>query len=368
MSSPFPPLPLPCETSRVAAIARQARLTKPPGSLGLLERVAIDIAAWQATDRPEVRPCRALIFAADHPVAAAGVSPYPQAVTRAMVRNFLTGGAAAAVMAHHLRVHLDVIDVGVDGGTVAPACPESTPHPRPRAADGSHPAAATYTRAAVADTREADVRRADAMTHDVFAAAIAAGARAVHALPADTRCVILGEMGIGNSLLAAAVTSALCGVPAEAATGPGTGAVGTCFERKLAAVREATARVATSDPLDVLRRVGGRELAALAGAAAEALSRRVVVVADGFIACAALAPLVAVEPAARAGILFAHRGREPGHGILLDWLGVSPLVRLEMALGEGTGALAAMPLLDLACATHNRMATFTEAGVPDAVG
>jgi nicotinate-nucleotide--dimethylbenzimidazole phosphoribosyltransferase len=179
--------------------------------------------------------------------------------------------------------------------------------------------------------------------------------------------VILGEMGIGNSLLAAAVTSALCGVPAEAATGPGTGAVGTCFERKLAAVREATARVATSDPLDVLRRVGGRELAALAGAAAEALSRRVVVVADGFIACAALAPLVAVEPAARAGILFAHRGREPGHGILLDWLGVSPLVSLEMALGEGTGALAAMPLLDLACATHNRMATFTEAGVPDAV-
>lgn len=176
MSSPFPSLPSACAASREAAVVRQARLTKPPGSLGRLERVAIDIAAWQATDRPEVRPCRALIFAADHPVAAAGVSPYPQAVTRAMVRNFLTGGAAAAVMVRHLHVPLDVIDVGVDGGRVAPACPGSTPRPQPRAADTSPPAAATYTRAAVADAEEADVRRADAMTHDVFAAAIAAGA------------------------------------------------------------------------------------------------------------------------------------------------------------------------------------------------
>jgi nicotinate-nucleotide--dimethylbenzimidazole phosphoribosyltransferase len=353
MKNLLPPIPAACDDCRTAAVARQARLTKPPGSLGRLEQIAIDIAAWQATHRPAVRPGRALIFAADHPVASAGVSPYPQAVTRAMVRNFVSGGAAATVMAHRVGVPLDVIDVGVHGGPVEP--------PQPHDADRGP---ATYTRAPVADAEEADVRCRDAMTADVFTAALAAGSLAVRVLPADTRCVILGEMGIGNSLLAAAVTSALCGAAPEQTTGPGTGASGPCFERKLAAVRLVSERVTASPPLEILRRAGGRELAAIAGAAAEALARRIVVVADGFIACAALAPLVAVEPAARAGIVFAHVSREPGHRLLLDWLGASPLVNLGMALGEGTGGLAVLPLLDLACAAHNSMATFAEAGVP----
>lgn len=363
----FPPVPAACEASRTAAIARQASLTKPPGSLGRLERLAIDIAAWQSTDRPEVRPCRALIFAADHPVSAAGVSPYPPSVTSAMVRTFLTGGAASAVMARHLDVPLDVIDVGVDGGPVAATPLHPPAPPAPAAPSGPRTPSATYTRAPVADLAEADVRHADAMSEDVFAAAIEAGARAVRGLPGDVRCVILGEMGIGNSLLAAAVTTALCGVAAEAATGPGTGAIGPCFDRKLDAVRLASRRASGAPPLDILRRAGGREMAALAGAAAEALARRLVVVADGFIVCASLAPLIAIEPATRAGVLFAHLGREPGHRILLDWLKVSPLVGLEMGLGEATGALAVLPLLDLACATHNRMATFAEASVPDAI-
>jgi len=354
----LPPIPGSCEISRTEAAARQSRLTKPPGSLGRLERLAIEIAAWQATGRPAVRPCRALIFAADHPVATAGVSPYPQSVTRAMVGNFLAGGAASAVMARHLGVPLDVIDVGVLGEPAAGSARE----------DARADPTPTYTRAAVADMAEADPRDDDAMTPEVFEAALAAGSGAVRGMPPATRCLVLGEMGIGNSLLAAAVASGLCGAAPEATTGPGTGATGPCLERKLAAVRLASRRVAGSAPLEVLRRAGGRELAAIAGAAAAGLARRMVVVADGFIACAALAVVIAERPAAREGIVFAHLGREPGHAVLLDWLGVEPLLGLEMALGEGTGALAALPLLDLACAAHNSMATFAEAAVPQRTG
>ena len=172
-------------------------------------------------------------------------------------------------------------------------------------------------------------------------------------------------MGIGNSTLAAAVTCGLCGLPPERVTGPGTGSTGECFARKLDAVRRSCDRVVGSGPLEILRRAGGRELAAIAGAAAAALARRMVVVADGFISSAAVAALIAAEPAARPGVIFSHVGGEPGHRLLLDWLQATPLLALEMALGEGTGGLAALPLLDLACATHNSMASFAEAGVPD---
>jgi nicotinate-nucleotide--dimethylbenzimidazole phosphoribosyltransferase len=347
----FSPIPPPCDASRTAATERQSGLTKPPGSLGRLERLAVDIAAWQATPRPAVRPSQVLIFAADHPIALAGVSPYPQAVTAAMVGNFIRGGAASSVMARRLGVPMRVVDVGVVAGRSATHF---------TAAD-----AVTLERSPVADAQEGDVRTEDAMTPAVFAAAIAAGRDAVAALPPETRSVILGEMGIGNSTLAAAVTSSLCDLAPELVTGPGTGATGDCFATKLDAVRQSHARVVGSPPLEILRRAGGRELAAIVGAAAAALARRLVVVADGFISTAAIAALIAAEPAARPGVVFSHVGGEPGHRLLLEWLGASPLLALEMALGEGTGGLAALPLLDLACETHNAMASFTEAGVPD---
>jgi len=351
------PFPAPCATSREAAHARQRRLTKPPGSLGRLEQLAVDIAAWQATPHPSVRPAQVIIFAADHPVARAGVSPYPQAVTTAMVDTFLRGGAASAVMAGSLGVPMQVVDVGVATASTPPRHAAGPAHASPHRA--------SLHRAAVADAIEGDIRTEDAMSHDVFAAALAAGRDAVTALPAGTRAVILGEMGIGNSTLAAAVTSSLCDLPPDLVTGPGTGATGDCLARKLDAVRRSRDRVAGSPPLEVLRRAGGREMAAIVGAAAAALSRRLVVVADGFISSAAIATLLAAEPAARPGLIFSHVGGEPGHRLLLEWLQALPLLALGMALGEGTGGLAALPLVELACATHNSMQSFAESGVPD---
>ncbi|MEI6255039.1 MAG: nicotinate-nucleotide--dimethylbenzimidazole phosphoribosyltransferase [Planctomycetota bacterium] len=348
-------MPAPCELSRAAAADRQLRLTKPPGSLGRLESLAVEIAAWQATDRPQVRPASVLIFAADHPIAQADVSPYPQSVTAAMVKNFIRGGAASVVMAQTLGVGVQVIDVGVVG-------------PREVISRAALPnSSISFWRAAVADADEADIRWADAMTSDVFASAWQAGCDAVATVLPDTRCVILGEMGIANSTLAAAVTSGLCNFAPDQVTGPGTGAAGSCLARKIEAVGQVRARVSGSPPLEILRRAGGRELAAIAGAATAALARRMVVIVDGFIASAAIAPVLAVDPAARAGTIFSHVGSEPGHRALLEWLKVSPLLALGMALGEGTGGLAAFPLLDLACATHNSMLTFAEAGVPDRV-
>lgn len=344
------PIPAPCAASRTAAEARQQRLTKPPGSLGRLERLAVDIAGWQATPHPAVRPSQVLIFAADHPIALAGVSPYPQAVTTAMVDTFLRGGAASSVMAGRLGVPMKVVDVGIAAGESRTA----------RA-----PGDAAFERAGVADADEGDIRTEDAMAPAVFAAALAAGREAVAALPGDTRSVILGEMGIGNSTLAAAVTSSLCGLAPELVTGPGTGSTGDCLARKIDAVRRSRDRSATSPPLEILRRAGGREMAAIVGAAAAALSRRMVVVADGFISSAAIATLVAAEPAARAGLIFSHVGGEPGHRLLLEWLRAAPVLALGMALGEGSGGLAALPLLDLACVIHTSMQTFAEAGVPN---
>jgi nicotinate-nucleotide--dimethylbenzimidazole phosphoribosyltransferase len=268
-----------------------------------------------------------------------------------MVENFIRGGAASSVMARRLGVPMQVVDVGV----------VAKRSEMPQAPGG----AATLARLPVADSSEGDVRTEDAMSPAVFAAAIEAGRDAVASLPPDTRSVILGEMGIGNSTLAAAVTSSLCDLLPELVTGPGTGSTGDCFDRKLDAVRRAQARVAGSPPLEILRRAGGRELAAIVGAAAAALARRMVVVADGFISSAAIAVLIAAEPAARHGVIFSHVGGEPGHRLLLEWLRAAPLLALGMALGEGTGGLAALPLVDLACETHNSMASFTEAGVPD---
>ncbi len=349
----FSPIPPPCEASRTAAAERQAGLTKPPGSLGRLERLAVDMAAWQATDRPAVRPSHVIIFAADHPIALAAVSPYPQTVTRAMVENFIRGGAASSVMARRLDVPMKVVDVGVIDGRAGTH----------QATDG----AATLDRPPVANMCEGDLRVEDAMTPAVFLAAVEAGRDAVLSLPPGTRSVILGEMGIGNSTLAAAVTSSLCDLPPELVTGPGTGSTGDCFDRKLEAVRHARNRVFGSPALEILRRAGGREMAALVGAAAAALARRMAVVADGFISSAALGCLIAAEPAAIHGVIFSHVGGEPGHRLLLEWLQAAPLLALGMALGEGTGGLAALPLLDLACETHNAMHSFTEAGVPDRI-
>ncbi len=325
--------------------ALQASLTKPPRSLGRLEELGAQLARLQRTDRPVARPAACVLFASDHPVAARGVSAYPIEVTRAMVANFARGGAASTVMCRQLGVAQHVIDVGV-GGAPSP---------------GVH-------RAAVADLPVGDLVVAEAMPRATYLAALAAGADAIAAL-GDVRIVALGEMGIGNSTCAAAVGAAILGRPARELVGPGTGVAGAALAAKLAAVEAALARIgAGGGPLAghaAMQAVGGRELAALMGAMAAAAERRIAVLVDGFIATAAALAVCAVAPAVRPALIFAHRSREPGHARMLAHLDARPLLDLELALGEATGALAALPLCDLACAISGGMATFAGAGVPD---
>jgi nicotinate-nucleotide--dimethylbenzimidazole phosphoribosyltransferase len=203
------------------------------------------------------------------------------------------------------------------------------------------------------------------MSEETYAAALRAGMNAVDRLPPETRTVILGEMGIGNTTPAAAVCAALLGADPRDLVGPGTGVSGEGLERKCRVVQDALERVGkTSSPHEVMRRLGGRELAALMGAAARAVETRRVVLVDGFIVSAAILCLVKQDPAARAGLVFAHRSQEPGHRRVLEALDARPLLDLGLRLGEGSGALTALPLLDLACALHSQMATFASAAIP----
>jgi nicotinate-nucleotide--dimethylbenzimidazole phosphoribosyltransferase len=325
--------------------ARQATLTKPPRSLGRLEDLGAQLAWLQGTALPVARPAACVLFASDHPVAARGVSAYPVEVTRAMVANFAAGGAASSVMCRQLGLEQHVIDVGVQVGTPG------------------------IVRAACAELPVGDLVTTDAMPRATYLAALRAGADAIAAL-GPVRIVALGEMGIGNSTCAAAVGAAILGRPARELVGPGTGVAGDALAGKLGAVRAALARIgaAPGAPIDghrAVEAVGGRDIAALVGAMAAAAERRIAILVDGFIATAAALALCAIAPAARRAMIFAHRSREPGHAHMLAHLDARPLLELELALGEATGALAALPLCDLACAITAHMATFAGAGVPD---
>ena len=341
-------VPLVDDRARALAESHQQVLTKPRGSLGVLEELACHLAGLQGTEFPQSRPAAAVLFAADHPVTQHGVAPYPDTVTAAMVRNFLSGGAAASVLCRKLDVPLTVVDVGVRHRYDVPS---DVPVHWWREAD-------------IAD-EVGDLVSQDAMSQQTFTRCLEAGRSAVGGLPADCRVLVLGEMGIGNTTVASAVAAALLDEPAEQLVGPGTGASGEILERKRRVVRDAVARIGKQPPLEVLRRVGGRELAALVGAAARAVERGTVVLVDGFIVTAALFALVQHEPRVRDYLVFAHRSGEPGHTRLLSMLGARPLLDLGLRLGEGSGALLALPLLDMACSLHTNMATFEGAQVPD---
>ncbi|WNG18580.1 nicotinate-nucleotide--dimethylbenzimidazole phosphoribosyltransferase [Cystobacter fuscus] len=327
---------------------RQSRLTKPPGSLGALEEVAVKLAALQGTTLPRSRPAAALLFASDHAVTRHGVSPYPQAVTGAMVENFLRGGAASSVLCRHLGVPLRVVDVGV----MRPLSPPSV--------EG-----VSFRRDPVADEPGGDLRVEDAMSEATFQRALAAGAAEVDKLPDDVRVVVLGEMGIGNTTVAAAVAALLLGREAEEVVGRGTGVDEAGLARKVEVVRDAVRRLRGVSPEQAVRSAGGRDIAALIGAAARAIELRKAVLVDGFIVSVAMLALERMAPGAREWMLFAHRSAEAGHRHVLEALGARPLLELGMRLGEGSGALTALPLVDAACALHAGMATFEEAGVPD---
>jgi nicotinate-nucleotide--dimethylbenzimidazole phosphoribosyltransferase len=340
------------ETAAAAARAHQAKLTKPTGALGRLERLVEQLAGIQGVAQPTARPAACLIFASDHPVTKHGVSAYPSEVTAAMVANFVgangrDGGAAASVLCRRQNVALHVHDVGVQRAT------EGVP------------------RATCASMAVGDLRVEDAMPRETFEAAWEAGRAAVRALDPQPRVLVLGEMGIGNTTPASAVCATLLGVSPERVVGRGTGVDDAGRVRKVAVVADAIARVERDAPLELLRRLGGRELVAIAGAAHEAASRRIAVLVDGFIVSAALLALVRHEPDVAPFLVPAHRSREPGHRAVLEALfedALEPLLDLDLALGEGSGALAAFPLVELALATHAEMATFESAGVPDREG
>ena len=334
------------ETARAAALARQGQLTKPPGALGRLEDLAVQLAAWQGTERPGMSRIHISVFAADHGVAEEGVSLFPQAVTAEMVRNFARGGAAISVLAKHLNANLEVINLG----TVSVVEPWANVRDQ-RVAAGT-----------------ANFARHAAMTAAQRDAALHAGRdAALRAKQNGAQLFIGGDMGIANTTSASAIACALLQASPDLLAGPGTGLDSKGVAHKARVIEQSLAlhKLSHDDPLEVLRCVGGFEIAGLTGAYIAAMQQGIPVFVDGFISSVAALLAVRIHPAARDWMLFAHTSAEPGHQHVLDALDARPLLQLGMRLGEGSGAAVAVPLLQLACALHGSMATFAEAGVSE---
>jgi nicotinate-nucleotide--dimethylbenzimidazole phosphoribosyltransferase len=332
---------------RKAAAAEAQRhldaLTKPPGSLGRLEELAVRMVALTGR-APRVAAPVIFTFAADHGVVAEGVSAYPQSVTAQMVENFLSGGAAVNVLARQAGARVVVADFGV-----------ATPL---RAAAG------LVVRRIGAGTR--NMALGPAMTRAQAVEAVEAGAAlAEEAIAAGADLLGIGEMGIGNTTAASAITAAVTGAPADAVTGRGTGVDDTGRERKVAIVRRALQVNApdAADGLDVLAKVGGFEIAGLVGVILAGAAHRVPIALDGFIAGAAALVAVALAPDAGHALFASHRSAEPGHALALRHLGLEPYLALDMRLGEGTGAALFVLLARAAAAIYAEMATFKSAGV-----
>jgi len=333
--------------------ARQQTLTKPPGSLGRLEGIAERLCAIQSTLKPDVSRRRIVVFAADHGVASEGVSPYPSEVTAQMVANFLAGGAAINVLARGSGTELSVVDVGVGS---------DLPFNEGPAKDG------VEFRSRRVRNGTANMAQGPAMSEKDMLRAVSVGIEeAQRAADAGVTIVGLGEMGIGNTTAASAVTAALTGCDPPRVTGRGTGVDDAALARKIHTVDTALKvnRPRQGEPLDVLRKVGGLELAALCGLCLGGAANRLAIVTDGFIATAAAALAIALSPFLADYLFAAHLSPEPGHRVLLERIRLEPLLDLEMRLGEGTGAALAMNLVVAAAEAFNEMATFTSAGISE---
>lgn len=317
-------LPGPDQAMAAAARRRQDSLTKPPGSLGVLEDLAVFMAGWQGRERPEIGRAQALVFAGNHGICAQGVNLYPQAVTAEMVANFQAGGAAINQLCRAAGAELAVVPLALDRPT-------------------------------------GDFTAGPAMTEAEALAAMNTGAVAL-----DTRAdvLLLGEMGIGNSTVAAALARALFGGHALDWVGPGTGADADGVSLKARVIEQGMARHGADlrDGLAILAAFGGREQAAICGAILAARAARIPVILDGFI-CTAAAAVLSRYGDALAHCIAGHCSAEPGHRHLLEALGLRPVVTLDMRLGEGSGAAVALSILRAALAVHNGMATFAEAGI-----
>jgi nicotinate-nucleotide--dimethylbenzimidazole phosphoribosyltransferase len=330
---------------REAARLRQDQLTKPTGALGRLEGLAIELAALQHTGSPRADCVPIVVFAGDHGIAAQGVSAYPQEVTIAMMANFAAGGAAISVLARELGLALEV----VDAGTLADASMPGVVSDKPRRG-----------------TR--DFGTEAALNAAELSFAFDCGQRAVtRAATSQPDLVILGEMGIGNTTSATAIAAGLLKASAESMTGLGTGLDAAGRARKADIIDAALARhrLADAAPERILCAVGGLEIAAISGAIIFAAQRRIPVLVDGFIVSVAALAASRLNPSCRPYLIFSHRSAEQGHRLVLEALEARALLDLDLRLGEGSGAALALPVLRLACALHNGMATFAEAAVPD---
>lgn len=347
MTQGFAPVAPPDAGVRAAAEQRQASLTKPPGSLGRLEELGAWVAACQGVCPPvQFERARVVVFAGDHGVARHGVSAYPSEVTAQMVANFRAGGAAVNALAGIADATVRVVDIAVDADT--------------------DPAVATHK----VRRSSGAIDREDALTAEEAAAALAAGrAVADEEIDAGADLLIAGDMGIGNTTPATALIATLTGIEPVRAVGRGTGIDDQGWMRKVAAVRDAMwrARPVARDGIELLRVAGGADIAAMTGFLAQAAARRTPVLLDGVIVTAAA--LVAEDLAAGASAWWvaAHRSTEPAHREALTKLKLTPVLDLDMRLGEGSGALVALPVLRSAVAVLAEMATFADAGVSAAV-
>jgi nicotinate-nucleotide--dimethylbenzimidazole phosphoribosyltransferase len=318
-------LPAADATAQAAAAERNSQLTKPQGALGRLEDLAIWYAAWRGNPRPQIAAPQVIIFAGNHGICAQGVSAFPAEVTAQMVANFQHGGAAINQLAKSAGARMDVHPLQLD-----------------------HPTA--------------DFTQSPAMSADDVITALRTGWEAVDP---SADLLVLGEMGIGNTTVAAAMAAALFGGTGQDWAGRGTGVDDAGLHRKIAAVDAGLARHPDRDPLAVLTNLGGREIAAMTGAMAATRMARIPVVLDGFICCAAAAVLHRLNSTALDHAVAGHLSREGAHGKLLDALGKTPILDLGLRLGEGSGAALAITILQGAIACHSGMASFAEAGVSD---
>jgi nicotinate-nucleotide--dimethylbenzimidazole phosphoribosyltransferase len=347
----MPDVPAPDMQHRTAAAAHLDRLTKPPGSLGRLEELVVWAAGVQSRTPPlPFAAVRLVIFAGDHGVArAARTSAYPPEVTAQMVANFVAGGAAANVLAERVGATVRVVDAGVDSDYDGLDVPESVRQHRVRRSSGS-------------------LDRQDALTAEQAGAAVALGARiADEEVDSGADLLIVGDMGIGNTTPAAVLIAAVTGADAVSVCGRGTGIDDPTWMRKAAAIRDGLWRVqdAGSDPLLLLQRVAGADLAAMVGFLVRAAERRTPVLLDGVVVTSAALVAAELAPGAPHWWQAGHLSVEPAHRLALDRLQLEPLLQLSMRLGEGSGALVALPVLQAALAAASEMATFAEAGVSE---
>jgi nicotinate-nucleotide--dimethylbenzimidazole phosphoribosyltransferase len=356
-----------------AARERQERLTKPSGSLGVLEDVSVRLAGLAGSCPPPLpAPAAVAVFAGDHGVHAQGVTPWPQEVTGQMVANFLAGGAAVNALATQVGADVVVVDVGV--ATEIPQIPSAAPAsadqaPAPAAPDGVRPGRTFLDRRVRPGT--ADLATGPAMTPDEAVAALEVGIQVAGQLADDGYgCLLTGDMGIANTTPSAALIAVFADADPARVTGRGTGVDEATWQRKVDVVRTALElhRPDPTDPVGVLAAVGGLEHAAIAGFVLGAAARRVPVVLDGVIAGSAALVARALAPSCVDACVAGHRSVEPGHAVALDVLGLHPLVDLQLRLGEGTGALLALPLVQSAARVLREMATFDAAGVADKQG